>query len=161
MREENHIRRHLQSRTVIRPTSAAKFLADGANRSRTANNRAAPWRSSPRRPPRSATRSDVAARLEALAEPGEVLISGTAFDHLKAMLDYGYRFEGERKVKNIAGPVRVYSVLPDQAAGSVVGLRRPSGSLWRWQVAAVAATAVYRMRDVRSGSKCDSAPCLR
>jgi len=64
---------------------------------------------------------NVAARLEALAKPGEVLISGTAFDQLKNKLEYGYRFQGERKVKNIAEPVRMYGVLPDSDAGTVLG----------------------------------------
>jgi len=75
---------------------------------------------------------NVAARLEALAKPGEVLISGTAFDHLKKKLEYGYRFQGERKVKNIAEPVRVYSVLPDSDAGTVLGRQRLSPKAWRW-----------------------------
>jgi hypothetical protein len=36
-RRQNHIRQQLQSKTVIQPMSAAKFLADGANQFRTAN----------------------------------------------------------------------------------------------------------------------------
>ncbi|HUS97961.1 MAG TPA: tetratricopeptide repeat protein, partial [Hyphomicrobiaceae bacterium] len=78
---------------------------------------------------------NVAARLEALAKPGEVLISGTAFDQLKKKLEYGYQFRGERKVKNIAEPVRVYRVLPDSDAGSVSG-QRFSQKSWRWIAAA-------------------------
>src|SRR6266436_710748 len=56
-RRQNHIRQQLQSKTVIQPMSAAKFLADGANQFRTANIPAAPMRSSPRRRPRSATKT--------------------------------------------------------------------------------------------------------
>ena len=81
---------------------------------------------------------NVAARLEALAKPGEVLISGTAFDQLKKKLDYGYRFGGERKVKNIAEPVRIYGVLPDAEAGTVSGSRRGSPKARRWAAAALA-----------------------
>ncbi|MCZ6859911.1 MAG: adenylate cyclase, partial [Alphaproteobacteria bacterium] len=81
---------------------------------------------------------NVAARLEALAKPGEVLISGTAFDQIKKKLDYGYRFQGERKVKNIAEPVRLYAVLPDAEAGTVSGSRSSSPKAWRWASAGLA-----------------------
>lgn len=75
---------------------------------------------------------NIAARLEALAKPGEVLISGTAFDHLKKKLEYGYHFRGKRKVKNIAEPVRMYGVLPDSGSGTVSGRQRLSPTTWRW-----------------------------
>ncbi len=55
-----------------------------------------------------------AARLEGLAEPGGICISGTAFDQVEGKLDYGYEFSGEQQVKNIEKPVRVYSVRPDK-----------------------------------------------
>jgi hypothetical protein len=58
MRRRNHIRRALQSRTVIRQRSAARFLADDASRCPTTDTRVARTRSSPRLPPCSATRSD-------------------------------------------------------------------------------------------------------
>ena len=44
---------------------------------------------------------NVAARLEPLAEPGGVVVSGTAFDHLQGKLDLSLDFMGERQVKNI------------------------------------------------------------
>jgi len=75
---------------------------------------------------------NVAARLEALAKPGEVLISGTAFDQVKKKLDYGYGFRGERRVKNITEPIRVYGVLPDAEPGTVSGSRRTSPKVWQW-----------------------------
>ena len=81
---------------------------------------------------------NVAARLEALANPGEVLISGTVFDQLKKKLEYGYRIEGERKVKNIAEPVRAYTVLPDADAGTVVGRRRWASKSWTRPASAAA-----------------------
>ena len=52
----------------------------------------------------------VAARLEQLCEPGGVLVSGTAYDHLQGKLDRPLEFLGEQQVKNIARPVRVYRV---------------------------------------------------
>ena len=57
---------------------------------------------------------NIAARLEGLAEPGGICISGTAFDQVEGKLDYGYEFSGEQQVKNIEKPVRVYSVRPDK-----------------------------------------------
>lgn len=53
----------------------------------------------------------VAARLEQLAEPGGICVSGTAYDHLKPITDVGYHALGETRVKNIDRPVRVYRVL--------------------------------------------------
>ncbi len=54
---------------------------------------------------------NVAARLEGLSEPGGICISGTAYDHVKSKLDCGFEFLGERQVKNIREPVRVYKVV--------------------------------------------------
>ena len=51
---------------------------------------------------------NVAARLEQLCEPGGVLVSGTAFDHLQGRLGMPLEFTGEQQVKNIARPVRAY-----------------------------------------------------
>ena len=51
---------------------------------------------------------NVAARLEQLCEPGGVLVSGTAFDHLQGRLGLPLEFTGEQQVKNIARPVRAY-----------------------------------------------------
>lgn len=62
---------------------------------------------------------NVAARLEQMAEPGGICISGTTFDHLKAQVEAGYEALGEVKVKNIAQPVRAYKILIDpEQAGS-------------------------------------------
>ena len=51
---------------------------------------------------------NVAARLEAMADPGGVNISGSVHDNVLGKLDLGYEFLGEKEVKNIAKPVRVY-----------------------------------------------------
>jgi adenylate cyclase len=59
---------------------------------------------------------NIADRIQALAEPGGVAISGTAYDQVKAKLPVGYASLGEQKVKSIAEPVRVYRVLMDPAA---------------------------------------------
>lgn len=51
---------------------------------------------------------NVAARLEALAEPGGICLSGPAFDMVDGKLDLAFEDAGEQQVKNIAKPVRVY-----------------------------------------------------
>ena len=65
---------------------------------------------------------NIAARLEQLCEPGGVMISGTAYDHLKGKLNVPLDYAGEQRVKNISQPVRTYAV---RTAG---GQR---GRLWR------------------------------
>jgi adenylate cyclase len=53
---------------------------------------------------------NIAARLEALAEGGGICISGTAFDQVEGKLELNFEYLGERSVKNIKKPVRVYRV---------------------------------------------------
>jgi adenylate cyclase len=54
---------------------------------------------------------NIAARLEALADPGGICVSKTAFDHTESKLPLGYEYLGEQTVKNIAKPVGAYKVL--------------------------------------------------
>jgi len=54
---------------------------------------------------------NIAARLEALADPGGICVSKTAFDHIETKLPLGYEFLGEQEVKNIAKPVGAYRVV--------------------------------------------------
>jgi adenylate cyclase len=51
---------------------------------------------------------NIAARLEALADPGGVCISGPAFDTVDGKLDLTFEDAGEQQIKNIAKPVRVF-----------------------------------------------------
>jgi len=53
---------------------------------------------------------NVAARLEALAEPGSICVSRIVRDQVRDKLDFTFDDKGEQQVKNIARPVRVYSV---------------------------------------------------
>jgi len=53
---------------------------------------------------------NVAARLEALAEPGGICVSRVVRDQVRDRLDYAFEDLGEQQVKNIARPVRVYRV---------------------------------------------------
>ena len=79
---------------------------------------------------------NVAARMQEIAEPGGIYVSGTAYDQLKQTVEAGYEFLGERQVKNIKKPVRVYRVLLDpEAAGKVIGEGRRLGVAWQWPAA--------------------------
>jgi adenylate cyclase len=53
---------------------------------------------------------NVAARLEALAEPGGICISRVVRDQVRDKLDYTFEDLGEQSAKNIARPVRVYAL---------------------------------------------------
>ena len=53
---------------------------------------------------------NIAARLEGLAEPSGICISGTVYDHVESKLGLQYEYLGAQVVKNIAKPVRVYRV---------------------------------------------------
>ena len=59
---------------------------------------------------------NIAARLEGIAKPGELYISGGVYEQIKNKLVCGYKSLGDRKVKNITEPISVYRVLPDRAA---------------------------------------------
>ena len=59
---------------------------------------------------------NVAARLEALADPGGLCISRTVRDHIRDKLTYAFEDLGEQIVKNIARPVRVYALRPEAIA---------------------------------------------
>lgn len=73
---------------------------------------------------------NIAARLQALAQPGGICVSGTAFDHAVHKADVGFSALGEQHLKNIADPVRVYRVLLDPSkAGKVVAATRRPGRL--------------------------------
>src|SRR5258706_9789279 len=69
---------------------------------------------------------NIASRLEGIAEPGQVYISGGIYEQIKHKLVCGYESLGDRKVKNITDPVRVYRVLPDPAALNRTRKRRES-----------------------------------
>ena len=59
---------------------------------------------------------NVAARLEGLAEPGGICLSGTVYGEIKNRLDLACEDLGEQMVKNIDAPVRVYRVASTKSA---------------------------------------------
>ena len=80
---------------------------------------------------------NVAARLESIAEPGGICISGAVYDQVGDRLSVGYEDLGEQHVKNISRAIRVYKVLlngqiserakvADGQASPPVSVRKPS-----------------------------------
>jgi adenylate cyclase len=60
---------------------------------------------------------NVAARLEALAEPGGICISRVVRDQIRDKLPFSFEDWGEQSVKNIARPVRVYTLRSEAVTG--------------------------------------------
>jgi len=63
---------------------------------------------------------NVAARLEALAEPGGICVSRVVRDQVRDRLDYSFAYMGEQQVKNIARPMRVYAIRPEARSAFTV-----------------------------------------
>jgi adenylate cyclase len=82
---------------------------------------------------------NIAARMEALAEEGGICISSTIHDAVEGKLDFGFDFLGERPVKNIAKPVRVYRVRGEAASAQK---RAQSLASRRWGAFGAVATVV-------------------
>jgi TolB-like protein len=62
---------------------------------------------------------NVAARLEGLAEPGSVVLSGMVHEAVRGKLDYGYENLGSQRVKNIADPIAAFRVRVQNDEGSI------------------------------------------
>ena len=63
---------------------------------------------------------NIASRLEALADPGGICVSKTAFEQIETKLPLGYEYLGEQTVKNISKPIGVYRVLMDSRVSGAV-----------------------------------------
>jgi len=86
---------------------------------------------------------NVAARLEGLAEPGGICISGDVYRQVESKLDIAFQDLGELQVKNIAKPLHVYRVLLDGASTeNKVAAIRPQTNRWRVGMAVAALAAV-------------------
>jgi adenylate cyclase len=86
---------------------------------------------------------NVAARLEALAEPGGICVSRTVYDHVRNKVDLGFEPMGAHRVKNIAEPVTVYRVTAEPGPmGKVLGLKGAGTRPWRLTALAAAAAVL-------------------
>jgi len=76
---------------------------------------------------------NIAARLQAMAEPGGILISGTVFDQVKNKLTLGFDFLGPQQLKNIGAEVPVYrAVLSSDGAVPAKPLERKKVEAEKW-----------------------------
>jgi TolB-like protein/Flp pilus assembly protein TadD len=66
---------------------------------------------------------NIAARLEGLAEPGGICLSGDAYRQAKGKIEAAFEDMGEHELKNVAEPVRVYRIAGD---GSGAGVPSPA-----------------------------------
>jgi TolB-like protein/class 3 adenylate cyclase len=116
---------------------------------------------------------NIAARLEALADPGGICISKTAFDHIESKLPLGYEFIGEQIVKNISKPVFAYKVIMDPRVVSSTKTKRIiAKSPWIRNSIIVGGAAVLillifgiagilpRCADSQKGQKTDERPSI-
>src|SRR5712691_9702753 len=74
---------------------------------------------------------NIAARLESLAEPGGICISGTVYEHVENKLTLTYKYLGEQTVKNIAKPVRVWRIKmePEEVRSPKFEVRGPKSKI--------------------------------
>jgi adenylate cyclase len=82
---------------------------------------------------------NIAARLEGIAEPGGICVSGKVHEEIRSKLKFAYEDLGDRQLKNIALPVRVYGIrlegsaarpalaLPDKPSIAVLPFTNMSG----------------------------------
>ena len=88
---------------------------------------------------------NVAARLESLADPGGICISGTVHEQVRDKLALSYEDAGEQEVKNIARPVRVFRVMPEGGAATrstTKATERPLRKHWPRGVLSLAGLAL-------------------
>jgi adenylate cyclase len=73
---------------------------------------------------------NVAARLESIAEPGGICVSGKVYDEIRDRVDVAYQDIGDQQLKNIARQVRAYRIRLDRiaptAAPTLASLDKPS-----------------------------------
>src|SRR5208337_1302301 len=67
---------------------------------------------------------NIAARLEGIAEPGGVCIPGSAYDHVRGRIEAEFVDLGEKSLKNIARPVRIFAA--QVGPSGLAGASRPS-----------------------------------
>jgi TolB-like protein/rhodanese-related sulfurtransferase len=80
---------------------------------------------------------NVAARLEALAEPGGICVARNVYNQVKAKVDTTFEDMGEQEVKNIPEPVRVFRVLLDAPVGGQTTVVSPASKRSsRWPLTA-------------------------
>jgi class 3 adenylate cyclase len=84
---------------------------------------------------------NVAARLEGIAEPGNIYISSSVYDQIAGKLDLGFVDMGDQSLKNIDRPIRAYRV-DREGRRATVAARTPRRGAGHWIAATLGAVAV-------------------
>src|SRR5713101_4084152 len=106
---------------------------------------------------------NVAARLEALAEPGGICVSRVVRDQVRDKVDFGFEDLGEQQVKNIARPVRVYRIPLAETARTKAPLplpEKPSLAVLPFQNMSGDPEQEFRRRHCRGDHHGDLAPAV-
>jgi adenylate cyclase len=80
---------------------------------------------------------NIAARVEGLADPGGICISGSAYEQIENKLALGYDYIGEHTVKNIVKPIRVYRVPTGPETLQQVAEEKGPAAVWQRAALAV------------------------
>jgi class 3 adenylate cyclase len=84
---------------------------------------------------------NVAARLETLAEPGEICVARNVYNQVNSKVAFSFEPMGEHRVKNIPEPVTVYRLIPEPGpVARTLGLGHAGTRTWR--LGALTAAAV-------------------
>ena len=96
---------------------------------------------------------NIAARLEAICEPGGVCISGSAYDHVRGRIEAEIVDLGEKALKNIARPVRAYALgVADVARANVMTPAAPVPQKRRFGLAPLAAALAALLVVIAAGA---------
>ena len=79
---------------------------------------------------------NIAARIESLADPGGICLSGSAYEQVESKLSWGFEYLGKRTVKNMAKPIRVYRITQEPGDGERA--RPKKIKVKKWSALAVA-----------------------
>jgi len=92
---------------------------------------------------------NIAARLEALAEPGGICVSGRVQEDVRGKLDIVFENAGEQQLKNIARPVRIYRIrIGSRAPTPPVIPRKPVAARSRLRVGLLAMALLFLLGGV-------------
>ena len=96
---------------------------------------------------------NIAARLEAICEPGGVCISGSAYDHVRGRIEAEFADLGDKALKNIARPVRAYALgVADIACAKVMTPAAPTPQKRRFGLAPLVAALAALLVVIAAGA---------
>jgi adenylate cyclase len=100
---------------------------------------------------------NIASRLEGLSEPGGICLSSAAYEQIRDRLKETFADLGEKQLKNIARPVRVFGLSPSAIAAAMTGVARatpaPNAGGWRSRWPALAAALALVLRAATLGAQ--------